>query len=167
MWYPSEIFWWHSQDISELFSNYSLFLVSLSVCLLAYFLTEIISIVVYLQFWMRYQSEFLETFFGYLCLSVSLSVSYIFSNWSFLGVNFWDLWSCSCYCLKIWHKDISFHCCHYPFPSIFFSFYFSWVSLIFMIFHLFSFRFVTFLLPLFFDLHLLFLSYKFSRTCWS
>ena len=36
--------------------NHSEFLVSLSVCWLAYFLTEIMSIEGYLQFWMRYLS---------------------------------------------------------------------------------------------------------------
>ena len=48
-------FWRHSLDISGLFSNYSVILV---------------------------------------CLPICLSVSYISPNWSFLGVNFWDLWSC-------------------------------------------------------------------------
>ena len=47
----------HSLDISGLIPYYSEFLVILSVCLFAHFLTEIESIWRYLQFWMRYISE--------------------------------------------------------------------------------------------------------------
>ena len=134
--YLSEIFGGLSWYDFTMNLNNSEFFVCLSVCLLAYFLTEMMSIWGFLQFWMIYISAifwakifsfscmsvslfvsllpywnyinmgislvldeisfwiFLETFLGYFCLSASLSVSYISSNWSFLGVNFWDLWSC-------------------------------------------------------------------------
>ena len=52
--YLSEIFLRNSQDISGLFPSHSEFLVCLSVCQLAYFLTEIRPIWGYLQFQMRY-----------------------------------------------------------------------------------------------------------------
>ena len=55
--YPSEIFWRYSQDESTLVPNNSEFLICLSVCQLAYFLTEIRQIQGYLQFCMRYLSE--------------------------------------------------------------------------------------------------------------
>ena len=55
--YLSEIFLRHSQDISGLFTDHFEFLVCLSVCQLAYFLTEIRLMWGYLQFWMRYLSE--------------------------------------------------------------------------------------------------------------
>ena len=55
--YLSEIFWRHSWDVGTLFPNYSEFRVCLSVCQLAYSLTEIRQIQGYLQFWMRYLSE--------------------------------------------------------------------------------------------------------------
>ena len=55
--YLSEIFWRHSWDVCTLVPNNSEFLVCLSVCQLAYFLTEIIQIQGYLQFWKRYLSE--------------------------------------------------------------------------------------------------------------
>merc|ERR1711954_54853 len=83
--YLSEIFWRHSQDISGLFPNYFEFLVCLSVCLLAYFLTEIGLICGYLQFWRRYLSEIFwrhsqdifglfQNYFEFFCMSVSLFV---------------------------------------------------------------------------------------------
>ena len=53
----SEIFWRRSQDVSTLILNNSEFFVCLSVCQLAYFLTEIRQIQGYLQFCMRYLSE--------------------------------------------------------------------------------------------------------------
>ena len=55
--YLSEIFWRHSQDVCSLVPNNYKFLVCLSVCQLAYFLTEIRQIQGYLKFWMRYLSE--------------------------------------------------------------------------------------------------------------
>ena len=55
--YLSEIFWTHSQDITLQFENHFDFFVCLSVCQLAYFLTEIKLIWGYLQFWIRYLSE--------------------------------------------------------------------------------------------------------------
>ena len=77
-------FWRHSLDISVLFLKHSVFVVCLSVCQLVYFLTEIMSIQDYLQFWMIYISEvfkdipgiFLHYFknilyFLYVCQSVS------------------------------------------------------------------------------------------------
>ena len=98
--YLSELFWRLSWNVFTMKSNNSEFLVFLSVCQLVYFLTEIMSIQEYLQFWMIYISKFVWThswdtsalfpkYFVFLvCLSVCLSVSYISSNWSFLGVNF-------------------------------------------------------------------------------
>ena len=53
----SEIFWRHSWDVCTQVPNNSEFLVCLSVCQLAYFLTEIRQIQDYLQFWIRYLSE--------------------------------------------------------------------------------------------------------------
>ena len=55
--YLSEIFWRGSQDVSTLVPNNSEFLVCLSVCQLAYFLTEIRKIQGYLQFCVIYLSE--------------------------------------------------------------------------------------------------------------
>ena len=55
--YLSEIFWRHSWDVCTLVPNNSEIHVCLSVCQLAYFLTEIIQIQGYLQFWKRYLSE--------------------------------------------------------------------------------------------------------------
>ena len=56
--YFSEILWRNSQDIFGLFSNPSVFLVCLSVCKLAHFLTKIMLIQGHLQSWMKYISEF-------------------------------------------------------------------------------------------------------------
>ena len=56
--YNSEILWRHSWDVCILVTNNSEFLVCLSVCQLAYFLTEIVQIQGYLQFWMIYLSDF-------------------------------------------------------------------------------------------------------------
>ena len=56
--YLSEIFWRHFWDVGTLFPNNFEFLVCLSVCQLAYFLTEIRQIQGYLKFWMRYISHF-------------------------------------------------------------------------------------------------------------
>ena len=95
--YLSEILQTRFQDISGLFLNYSEFLVCLSVYQLAYFLTEIMSIKRYLQFWMRYLPDFFGDILDILldCFKIILnflyvcqSVSYISTNWSFLGVNF-------------------------------------------------------------------------------
>ena len=55
--YLSEISWRHSWDVGILFPNNSEFHVCLSVCQFAYFLTEIIQIQGYFQFWKRYISE--------------------------------------------------------------------------------------------------------------
>ena len=55
--YLFETFWRHSWDIGTLVPNDCEFLVCLSVCQLAYFLTEIRQIWGYLQFWMRYLFE--------------------------------------------------------------------------------------------------------------
>ena len=55
--YLSEIFWRDSWDVFTLVSKYSEFHVCLSVRWFAYFLTEIIKIQGYLQFWERYLSE--------------------------------------------------------------------------------------------------------------
>ena len=55
--YLSEFFWTHSKDISQLFPNYSKFLVCLSAYQLAYFLTKIRLIQGYLQFCRRYFSK--------------------------------------------------------------------------------------------------------------
>ena len=59
--YLSEIFWRHSWNVCRLFLNTYKFLVCLSVCQLAHFLTEIRHIKGYLQFWMRYLSEIFWT----------------------------------------------------------------------------------------------------------
>ena len=80
--YISEICWTHSQDISLQFQNHFDFFVCLSVCQLAYFLTEIRIIQGYLQFQMRYISEFFwrhsqdisEQFSDYFDFFVFLSV---------------------------------------------------------------------------------------------
>ena len=119
--YLSGIFWGLSWYVFTINLSHSEFLVCLSVCLLAYFLNEIMSIWGYIQFWMRYHSEFFlrhswdisALFPKYsvflVCLSVCLSVSYISSNWSFLGVNFWDLWSCFLsHTLTLWKKDLQY-----------------------------------------------------------
>ena len=58
MGYLFENFWGHSLDVCTLIQKNSQFLVCLSVCQLAYFLTEIRQIWGYLQFCMRYLSEF-------------------------------------------------------------------------------------------------------------
>ena len=63
--YLYEIFWRCFQDVSTLITNNSEFLVGLSVCQLAYFLTEMSQIQGYLQFWMRYLSIFFLTQLGY------------------------------------------------------------------------------------------------------
>ena len=55
--YLSEIFCRHSWDVCALVPNNYKFLVCLSVCQLAYFLTEIIQIQEYLQFWKIYLFE--------------------------------------------------------------------------------------------------------------
>ena len=55
--YLSEFFLRHSWDVCTLIPINFEFLVCLSVCQLAYFLTEIIQIQRYLHFWMRYHSE--------------------------------------------------------------------------------------------------------------
>merc|ERR1711954_250244 len=55
--YLSEIFLRHSWDVGTLASNDSDFFVCLSVCYLAYFLTDITQILGYLQFRIRYLSE--------------------------------------------------------------------------------------------------------------
>ena len=64
--YLSEIFWRHSWDVVAPFPNNSEFFVCLSVCQLAYFLTEIRLILEYLWFWMRYLAE--------ICWRLSLNV---------------------------------------------------------------------------------------------
>ena len=56
--YFSEISQRHYCDVGTLFPNNSEFLVCLSFCQLAYFLTEIRQIQGYLKFWMRYLSDF-------------------------------------------------------------------------------------------------------------
>ena len=80
--YLSERFWRHFQDVCTLFPNNSEILVCLSVCSLAYFLTEIRQIQGYLLFLMIYLSEifwrhfwdiftlFPNNFKFLLCLSV-------------------------------------------------------------------------------------------------
>ena len=80
--YLSEISWRHSQDFDTLFPNNSEFFLCLSVCQLAYFLTEIRQMQGYLLFWMRHLSEnswrhswdvftlFPNTFKFLVCLSV-------------------------------------------------------------------------------------------------
>ena len=55
--YLSENFWRHYWDVGTLVPNNSDFFVCLSVCYLAYFLTEIIQILGNLRFWLRYLSE--------------------------------------------------------------------------------------------------------------
>ena len=68
--YLLEIFWRHSWDVDTLFSNKSEFLICLSVCQLAYFLTEIRQMEGYLQFWMRLLSDtFWELFLRCCCTS--------------------------------------------------------------------------------------------------
>ena len=52
--YLSEILWRHSREVVTPFPKNSEFLVCLSVCQLAYFLTEIRQLWGYLKFWMRY-----------------------------------------------------------------------------------------------------------------
>ena len=56
--YISEFFWRHFRYVCRPIPNNSEFLVCLSVCQLALFLTEIRLIWGYHQFWMRYRSEF-------------------------------------------------------------------------------------------------------------
>ena len=56
--YLSEICWWLSWNVCTLDPHNSEFVVCLSVYWLAYFLTKIMSIQGYLQFWIRYISEF-------------------------------------------------------------------------------------------------------------
>ena len=58
--YLSEIFWRHSWDVCKLVPNNSGIHVCLSVCQLAYFLTETIQIWGYLQFWKRFLSEIFQ-----------------------------------------------------------------------------------------------------------
>ena len=55
--YLSEFFWRLSWDVYILYPNNSEFFVCLSVCQLAYFLTDIRQMQRYLLFWMRYPSE--------------------------------------------------------------------------------------------------------------
>ena len=77
--YLSGIFGGLSWNVFTMNLNNSEFLVCLSVCLLAYFLTEIISIWVYLQFWMIYHSDFFKDILGIiLSLSQSLNLLYLF-----------------------------------------------------------------------------------------
>ena len=64
--YLSEIFWGHSWDVGSLVPNNTEIVVCLSVCQLAYFLTEIRQIKGYLQFWMKYLSEIFWRHFWYV-----------------------------------------------------------------------------------------------------
>ena len=59
--YLSEISWRHSQNVFTMNLNKYEFFVCLSVCQLAQFLTEIMSIQGQLQFWNRYLSEYFQT----------------------------------------------------------------------------------------------------------
>ena len=72
--YLSKISLRNSHDITGLFPNYSFFLVCLSFCQLAYFLTEIRLIWGYLELWMRYRSEIFWTH--------SQDISGLFPNYS-------------------------------------------------------------------------------------
>ena len=98
----SEIFWKHSQDISGLFPDNSEFFVCLSVCQLAYFLTEIRLIQGYLQFWMIYISEIFLRYsqaISRLCLvvcqlvyfltEIRLIQGYLQFQMRYLSENFW------------------------------------------------------------------------------
>ena len=77
--------------------------VSLLVSLLPYWnyvnigISPVLDDIYFWNFW-RHSRDIFELFPKYsvflVCLSVCLSVSYISSNWTFPGVNFWDLWSC-------------------------------------------------------------------------
>ena len=58
--YFYEVFWRHTWNVCTLVANDFEFLVFLSVCLLAYFLTEISQILRYLQFWIRYLTEIFQ-----------------------------------------------------------------------------------------------------------
>ena len=77
----SEIFWRLSWNVFTMCLNNSEFLVCLSVCWLAYFLTEIMSIEGYLQFWMRYLSDFFGDILKILldCLKIILNFWYVLS----------------------------------------------------------------------------------------
>ena len=69
--YLTEIFWRHFQDFSGLCTDHFEFLVCMSVCELAYFLTEIRLILGYLQLWMRYLSEIFWRHFWYVGRPIS------------------------------------------------------------------------------------------------
>ena len=77
--YLSGFFWGLSWYVFTINLNHFEFLVYLSVCLLAYFLTEIMSIWGYLQFWMRYHSEFFwrHSWDISVCQPVSQSLIYL------------------------------------------------------------------------------------------
>ena len=88
--------WQSSLDVYTPDPNIFKFLVNLSVCQLAYFLTEIKQILGYLPFFMRYLSEiFWETFpgcfytsskwFWIFCMSVSLLVG-LLSYWNYTKI---------------------------------------------------------------------------------
>merc|ERR1711954_485153 len=98
----SENFWRHYWDVGTLVPNNSDFFVCLSVCYLAYFLTEIIQILGYLQFWTRYLSEIFlrhswdvftlvpNNFNFFVCLSVCYLAYFLTENIQILGyLQFW------------------------------------------------------------------------------
>ena len=74
--YFSEISWRHSWDFGTLAPNIYDFLVCLSVCQLADFLTDIRRMQGYLQFWMRYFSEIFLIHSWDVCTDIPIN-SYI------------------------------------------------------------------------------------------
>ena len=65
---------------------------------------------IFLNFWEtfpQYIWSFFQIIMDFLYICQSLSQSLIFSTWLFLGVNFWDLWSCCYYTAKDVALDVT------------------------------------------------------------
>ena len=87
--YLSEFFWRHSWDVGTLVPNNSEFIVCLSVCYLAHFLTEITQILGYLQIWIRYLSEILWRHSWDVCTQVPNNSC--MSVWLLVGLlSYWN-----------------------------------------------------------------------------
>ena len=76
--YLSEYFWRYSQNIGTLVPINYKFLVCLSVCQLAYFITEIRQIQGYIQFCMRYLSENFLRHFWDVCTLVPNNLNFLY-----------------------------------------------------------------------------------------
>ena len=119
--YLSETLQRHSSDISTLFSNKFIFLVSLSVCQLAHFRPEIRPIQGYLLFWMIYLSEtfwrhswdvctpFPNKFNFFVCLSVCQLSCFHTEIRQIQGyLLFWMIYLSESFCRNSWDVNTLF-----------------------------------------------------------